>query len=82
MAILSFMFLQKVSFRGSRGGARCGKMNLFEEFVYIWFWTIYNVHFENRGEIPVQERSHYRKVRGKLNLKMLTAAPRYMKWSK
>lgn len=35
MAILSFMFLQKVSFRGSRGGARCGKMNLFEEFVYI-----------------------------------------------
>lgn len=35
MTILSFMFLQKVSFRGSRGGARCGKMNLFEEFVYI-----------------------------------------------
>lgn len=35
MAILSFMFLQKVSFLGSRGGARCGKMNLFEEFVYI-----------------------------------------------
>lgn len=53
MTILSFMFLQKVSFRGSRGGARCGKMNLFEEFFYIWFWTIYNVHFENRGEIPV-----------------------------